>query len=141
MAANEENLVRDFQSVTGHDDATSRAFLSRVNWNLERALSDYFDNNVPPPVVLKGQIPAGPAVSIVPNETKARMSELCLVYTEEANVFFKNHQWEYARFSLDRAIELLNDCSYLYERRAETCSKLELWEQAAEDRERANACY
>eukprot|EP01087_Luapelamoeba_hula_P017985 TRINITY_DN5729_c1_g2_i1.p1 TRINITY_DN5729_c1_g2~~TRINITY_DN5729_c1_g2_i1.p1 ORF type:complete len:965 (+),score=193.97 TRINITY_DN5729_c1_g2_i1:130-3024(+) len=40
----QEELVGSFQAISGRNESTSRSFLSRANWNLEQALSNYFES-------------------------------------------------------------------------------------------------
>ncbi|KAL6055822.1 von Willebrand factor A domain-containing protein 5A [Balamuthia mandrillaris] len=50
--ATQQEKIASFQAVAGADETTCNRFLSQANWDLERALSNYFDAGLTPPDVL-----------------------------------------------------------------------------------------
>ena len=47
--------IVEFQSITGCDEQAAKRFLQNANYNLELALSNYFDQNQEPPQVREEQ--------------------------------------------------------------------------------------
>ena len=70
MSHNE--LLAQFQMVTGTADTVSRQFLSRAHWNLEAALSAYFDAGLDPPT----EMIAPPPSALPPPPVQLELGEL-----------------------------------------------------------------
>lgn len=49
---NQQQSINEFGAITGADEGVSRRFLQTANWNLELALSQYFDQGIEAPMVL-----------------------------------------------------------------------------------------
>ena len=70
--------------VTGTADTVSRQFLSRANWNLETALSAYFDAGLDPPAeLLAPPVTALPPPVTIPHEPELGELPIAALYDKK----------------------------------------------------------